>query len=391
MAKFININRNVDDMFYRYKMPGMVLKHEGRGNGCRSVLTNLVEVSKALRRSPEYLMKFFGSELGSNYWIQSGRYILNGHRDLSDLDVLLDKFISLVVLCPTCQNPETVLSVYRKSVFQRCKACGYGGITKANHKLVSFIFNKLTSETKSSRKNKKINSESSNNPTVVDPSNSTPSDDEWGDEDFSEEAIRDRAINLVNNGVSSLVKNDDQILTRRLDLFSEYVTQCDIDSQCSSIYGEAQRLGVSDKGIMVLVEYLLLDSDDVMKKINSHSNLFLRFTANNLKAQNYLMGAIEVLVTERSVLLPKITYILHKFYELDILDLETITDWASKSSKKYVSKEKNKTIREKCTQYVEWINEDDSEDDGTVFSSTLSNYTHQQEITSDSDLDIDNI
>ena len=61
MAK-VNINREVTDAFYRYKMPAkIVAKVEGKGNGVRTVLPNLHDIAKALERPSVYLLKFFGA------------------------------------------------------------------------------------------------------------------------------------------------------------------------------------------------------------------------------------------------------------------------------------------------------------------------------------------
>lgn len=64
MAK-VNINREVTDAFYRYKMPAIVAKVEGKGNGVRTVLPNLHDIAKALERPSVYLLKFFGQEVGT--------------------------------------------------------------------------------------------------------------------------------------------------------------------------------------------------------------------------------------------------------------------------------------------------------------------------------------
>lgn len=127
MAKNININRNVQDPFYRYKMPRIMAKVEGKGNGIKTVIANMPEIAKALARPPTYPTKYFGCELGAqtNFDLKNDRYIVNGDHDAGKLQDILDGFIKKFVLCPNCENPETVLTVKRQTIHGKCKACGH--------------------------------------------------------------------------------------------------------------------------------------------------------------------------------------------------------------------------------------------------------------------------
>ena len=48
----LNVNRNVQDPFYRYKMPRLMAKVEGKGNGVKTVIPNMVDIAKSLGRPP---------------------------------------------------------------------------------------------------------------------------------------------------------------------------------------------------------------------------------------------------------------------------------------------------------------------------------------------------
>jgi len=92
---------NRDDAFYRYKMPKLMTKIEGRGNGIKTNLVNMVDVAKALARPPSYTTKYFGCELGaqSKFDEKTGIALVNGAHDNSKLVALLEIFIKKYVQC----------------------------------------------------------------------------------------------------------------------------------------------------------------------------------------------------------------------------------------------------------------------------------------------------
>jgi translation initiation factor 5 len=67
MSGLINITGTTvnDDPTYRYKMPRLVAKVEGRGNGIKTVVVNMGEIAESLNRPAALPTKFFGCELGA--------------------------------------------------------------------------------------------------------------------------------------------------------------------------------------------------------------------------------------------------------------------------------------------------------------------------------------
>ncbi len=59
----LNVNRNVSDAFYRYKMPRLLAKVEGKGNGIKTVIVNMTEIAKALGRPPTCKSNLIVSDL----------------------------------------------------------------------------------------------------------------------------------------------------------------------------------------------------------------------------------------------------------------------------------------------------------------------------------------
>ena len=107
-AKLVNIPRSEEDEFYRYKMPELLVKNEGKGNGVKTVITNIADVARALKRPPTYLHKVFGYAHNTPALTDSkGRSVINGTFSKVTLAKDLDVFIDRYVLCKDCQNPET--------------------------------------------------------------------------------------------------------------------------------------------------------------------------------------------------------------------------------------------------------------------------------------------
>lgn len=377
-----NVNRSVTDAFYRYKMPKLLAKVEGKGNGIKTVIVNMIDVAKAIGCPPTYPCKFFGCELGAQtqFDFKNDRYIVNGSHDANKLQQLLDVFIKKFILCTECDNPETSLFPNEKKgiIKQTCKACGHQTQLDMRHKLTTFILKNppdvkpdQLGNSKTQKKHRTKNSLQPGSPNGDNEVNGADDDDDWA-VDVSDAAVAERMKDL-SAGVKHLTVSNhaDRSQAERLELFYDYCKSKRSEGVLvpgagvpvfKDIAAEADTLEIRDsKAIMVLVE--LLFDENCVKQLNQYRILLLLFTHGNIKSQKYLLGAIEKLTDmKKDVLLPKIPIILKTLYDTDIVDEEILQEWGKKASKKYVSKEVAQEIHKEAQPFLKWLQEAEEEE-----------------------------
>jgi len=441
----ININRSVTDMFYRYKMPKVIVKVEGKGNGIKTRIVNMSDIAKALDRPPAYPTKYFGCELGAQTTIdhKTDKYIVNGSHTADKMQDILDGFIQKFVLCPKCENPETTLTVHKQSISQRCMACGERGVLKVAHRLTQFISKnpptpavaaengkKDTKKTKGKKGGKKdsdsdedkaqnnTNSNDSNiaqnyqdadrngdqdtPPPVVD-----DSDEEWAEECQQTSEIEQQLSNATLSSGTS-----DKSHEEKLEIFFSFVENLHKENNIAAlhkeIYMEGDRLDIVDKAPFVLTEVLL--GEGILKELVSYRNIFLRFTLKNPRAQKNLLQSLEMLIGQRfpDTLLPRTAHVLKSLYDNDLVDEAIIIDWHKKGSKKILGKEMTQQLHNKAAPFVTWLqeaeeesgSEEESDEDEEPeveieYSYQATSGLKEAKVTApaaeDDDLDIDNI
>jgi len=389
----VNVNRNLTDQFYRYKMPKLIAKVEGKGNGIKTVIVNMVEVAKALNRPPMYPTKYFGCVLGAqvNCDLKNERYIVNGAHDSVKLQDLLDGFIQKYVLCASCENPETVLSANQKkgSITASCKACGHSYVIGGQEKLATYILKYPPNQViatgasvqpgkKSKRKakeGKKQNGETNDRNSPQHDSDELNEITDLNDDDWCEDTDADavaRRMEELSAGAKGLMLNDDleKPLEERLQMFFDFTkkkrngTDGPLEPALQKdIMAEAERLDIRDKAVIVLCELLFDDPSKIIQQIKTHRLLFLRFTTENSKAQKYLLRGFELTVKEfRNQLMPRVPHILKLFYDSDILDEKVLLEWGSKVQKKSVGKEVAQEIYDKSQPFIKWLKEAEEEE-----------------------------
>lgn len=399
----INICRDNHDPFYRYKMPPIQAKVEGRGNGIKTAVMNASDVARALNRPTPYIIKYFGFELGAQTSISmdKDRYLVNGVHEPSKLQDVLDGFINKFVLCGSCKNPETEIIITKdQDLVRDCKACGKRTPMDLRHKLSSFILknspDSFDADSQGGKKKKKAATASANvrggGVSISDiaqgkTSSETDSqtgdagahddddddelarqihaaasnleaievkDDEWA-VDMSEEAIRRRAKELQVGAISEELS--------KLDEYGEWITGQDELPSDIELFKKAAELDIlQDPKIAAVLAQALFD-EDIVNEITEHTAFFNKVFVSSDFEKNFLGGIERFLGLEHKDLIPILPKILVQLYNNDIVSEEEIMKFGTKSSKKFVPRDVSKKVRRAAKPFITWLENAESEDE----------------------------
>jgi len=104
----------------RFEVP----KVRGHIQGNKTVISNFYQITQALNRKPEHIIKFLTKELATPA-VQKSNYIIFGTKvPASRINEKLEKYVDEYVLCKECGKPDTKLIKEDKYIFIKCMACG---------------------------------------------------------------------------------------------------------------------------------------------------------------------------------------------------------------------------------------------------------------------------
>ncbi|KAI9032528.1 translation initiation factor [Phycomyces nitens] len=385
----INVRRDVKDSFYRYKMPRLIAKVEGKGNGIKTVIPNMTDIARALSRPSSYPTKFFGSVLGAQTTCddKNERYIVTGEHDAERLQTILDSFISKFVLCSSCQNPETDIIIKGSDIWMDCKACGARNMADMRHKLSTYILKNPPAQAVKKQRRQRMAATAQANGTdehgmpdqeLQDDDGGNGSDDDlitqrinkeaaglklesklaqegWS-EDTSEAAVAQRMKELNVKSGSFGNGDDDDEGENKYEQFGEWLEKEDSPSD-DVIIAKAEELGVFGKYKSVQVLMQCIFDASVVTQIPKRTELLKKFVKDDEKHQKAVLGGIERLVGNeyKDTLLKKMPKILMELYNADIIEDDVFIKWGEKPSKRYVDKEVSKEIKIAAKPFLEWL------------------------------------
>ncbi|WFC93458.1 eukaryotic translation initiation factor 5 [Malassezia brasiliensis] len=384
----VNIRRDVDDKFYRYRMPLLETKIEGRGNGIKTVIPNMSDIA--------HPAKYFGFELGAQTILdeKNDRYIVNGAHDANRLRELLDGFIDRFVLCGACKNPETDLKIRDGDILRDCKACGKRTPLDPRHKLTTYISKnpppKRAKGTKGAGASsgqtveaaddaanggsddeltRRIASEAANIPTAEQRAADKNIDEDWS-VDTSEAAVAERVKALegkLNNVLSLGDEDEDEGESSPYSQYGTWILEARDANQALSaadVYKKAQELGIEKKHKTLQVLFQALFDDKAPQQVEQYAPVLLKMVTSE-KHQKAMLGGIERLAgLQHPSLVPNgVPKLLMNLYQIDVLDEDVVRQWGTHVSKKYVDKETSKRVRKAAAPFLEWLDQADSDDE----------------------------
>lgn len=382
----------IDDPEYRYKMPVVYGKIEGRGNGIKTVIPNISDVGLALHRDPGEVNKFFGCELGAQttYNADTDRAIVNGaHTDVV-LQNNIKKYIDIFVLCPSCSLPETEYKIKNGCIYHKCAACGAKEMVDMSHKLCTYILaqdkkkkkegkkdkskkgdkeekkskkkdkdrdgsdeekKKKKKDKKKEKKDKKKEKKAKKSDSPQDAGSAEKDDLSGGDEDADAESVDDAgAMDLAVEGTR-------KYLTENPDASATAVAEVVVNQQMASALKSHDKIHIFARAAI---------TPDFYKEgqIEKHSATISKLTQSNPIMERHLIAAMEGLCIEKPKNFP---VMLKQLYDEDALEEDVILEWACEGRNEYtldlVDEETRAALRSEAEPVVVWLQDEDSSDE----------------------------
>ena len=293
----VNIGGSANDHAYRYKMPQLKTKVEGRGKNTRTVILNMSKVAKALQCPPHNVTKALGKSLHTskpNYDVNTGYSSFKGVFDRAILVKRLDEFIQQFVLCQKCHLPELGE--------RACNSCGWQKPTNRGKRTTS----KSARRTRTSG-NRVENGAVADEEEVV-----------WHT-DASEKALRERKVEAFG----SVTKKPKVKQTKK-----------STETIFEDVFGNVHHPPPSH--------------ERVLEQINRHAESLATYACAE---PHSFIRRLETFFGRSSLLEKSAALIFERLYTADVLSEADVTAWYHHPAEDVCGE----TLRKNCQRFVDWL------------------------------------
>ncbi len=328
----------------RYKTRQLQIQVVGKNKMMRTVLSNIIDVSKDMLVPPEYLITFLGYCVGAKSAYdpkkpERDQAHISGSHEPNKLSKFVTLFIQHVLLCPQCILPEINYIIAKDDVRGRCRSCGTEStlFTDPNpiySKFKKYIINHHKTAVTTKKKKKEENY------TLV--QDEIPDDDEivWYS-DTSTEAAKKRAEEMIPE------------LAKKKQMTEELKTMISPDTiQLKELQ---RKHHTSDAEIVQVIFSIITQMVSDLTDLCGYEELLKPFTS--LEAQTCLLRQIEQYCGKENMdQLSKAPLLLKALYDANILEEDTILAWAKKPSSSA-----SLVYRETIKPFLTWLQEAEEE------------------------------
>jgi translation initiation factor 2 subunit 2 len=92
--------------------------------GMRTIIYNFKDITNALDRDPQHILKFLTREMATAATFHDSRAIFQGKFQRESFERLLNRYMESYVTCPVCKRPDTKVVKDKRLSFLVCNACG---------------------------------------------------------------------------------------------------------------------------------------------------------------------------------------------------------------------------------------------------------------------------
>jgi len=344
----LNIGGDPHDTSYRYKMPALITKLEGRGNGVHTMLLNICDVGKALHMPPSYLIKYFGIELGTQSNLindKSNRGCINGTHSAHVLSNLLHRFIHAFVLCPACKLPELTYQISRDTILRSCSACGHSVILNSHHKLNAYMIKNPPTPQQQQQQQTTIQKEMLLEATERTQSPTSRSSSHHPAIMVSDPVVRIHSLLSSSSHTPTQILDELEIMrlargwddTRKLHVLLDAAFSGSTDGPQQQQQQQQQQL---------------------INVIQTHAPV-LRYVVAHSSALAFLCVVEEWLPKH---ILDSAHYVLQALYDCDIVDEAAILEWYQKQEH-HTKDPRALQIRTRVASFIKWLQTTTSEED----------------------------
>lgn len=364
---------------YRYRMPPLETKIEGRGSG-RTVIVNLPAVAMSLQRSPLEILKYFGYKLGSAVaYAENNKTKKQDHSQAiatinatvttATLQRLLAHYIQEYVLC-ACGKPDTFYEFEssargRVQVCLACRGCPARRELDMDEKLSSFIATEYQKEVKGVAQST----------FYTKPIGHFEGKDASMSSYIPYEDIRKTSSDSTISSDSSLNLSKSEMIEEAI-LELKSLSAATVTEQLHVLSRIQKTLALSPtEKLMVFLGANFSEDLNVSKAVEQKQEVLSTLAFTPLQ-QRHLLGAFEWFCgTRHPSLVRSFAKVLMQLYDAEVVEEEVLLKWAKEKSPnifsadiELLSSETLKALHVAAKPFIRWLKEAEVEDDSSKSS-----------------------